>query len=244
MGAASLTEADHVRQVAQEAAVNLDEDQCALLAAHLAYVLEANERVRLTAIRSFQDGLRLHILDSLMIVGAVHASPAGPVLDMGSGGGYPGIPIAVATGRHVTLIDSVGKKMRIMQEFIDSTPVIRSGVATAIGRVEAMGEWVPRDGFAVVVARALSSLPALVELAAPLLMTGGHLVCMKGDLAEDELDRGNKVAGMVGLSLIDCTKYTLPHGGESRSTVVYARTGKPKIRLPRREGMAQRQPLA
>lgn len=240
---ASTNQIEAVRELASAAGVAIGDAEADLLSAHLNFVLEGNSRARLTAIRNYEDGLRLHVLDSLMVLPYVVKAPGGAVLDMGSGGGYPGIPIAVLTGRAVTLVDSVAKKMRLIQEFIDEKPQL-AAVTTASVRLEVLGDWVPDGGFGVVVARALSSLPALVELAAPLLSPGGHLICMKGDLAKDELLRGNRAARTVGLTHVETRYYVLPGGAEKRAVVVYQRTGKPKIRLPRREGMAQRKPLA
>lgn len=226
------------------AGLELDSGAATLIESHLSYVLEANERVRLTAIKSFSEGLRLHVLDSLMVVPSVLSAPEGAVLDMGSGGGFPGIPIAVTTGRHVTLVDSVAKKMRAIQEYIDQHEALRGLVTTTSARLETPGDWVPECGYSTVVARALSSLPALVELAAPLMSLQAHLICMKGDLTDDELSRGSKAARMVGLTFLSCERYILPEGDEKRAVVVYVRTGNPKIKIPRREGMAQRKPLA
>lgn len=220
----------------------LSDEQTSLLNAHLDYVLAANERVQLTSIRSREEGERLHLLDSLMAVPEVNEAPAGRLLDMGTGGGFPGIPLCVVTGRETVLLDSVKKKMRIMDEFIATHPV-NGLLSTRDIRAEELAVVEPA-GYSVITARALSSLPSLVELASPLLKQGGRLVALKGPVEEEELKRGDSVASYVGMQRVSVRRYDLPPCGEQRSVVVYIKNGKARTKLPRRPGMAQRKPFA
>ena len=94
------------------------------------------------------------------------------------------------------------------------------------------------------VARAVSSLPSLVELASPLLQDGGVLVCLKGRVPQAELDCGRKAAAKCGLSELGAREFVLPGGGEQRAVVSYRKTGDSAVPLPRRVGLAQKRPLA
>jgi len=100
------------------------------------------------------------------------------------------------------------------------------------------------EAFPVVVVRALSALPSLVELAAPLLSVSGALICMKGRPDEDELRRGDAAAALCGMVRESTTRVSVPRVEAERTVVVYRKTGAPRTRLPRRNGLAQRQPLA
>ncbi len=88
------------------------------LVRHVELVLSANQRVNLTRVVEPAAALRLHTADSLSILEDVDAAPPGPLLDLGSGAGFPGIPLAVCTDRHATLLDSVGKKVRELGSII------------------------------------------------------------------------------------------------------------------------------
>lgn len=233
-----------LRSALTTADVPVSEITSQLLADHLAFVLEANQLARLTAIESFEEGVRLHVLDSALALSEVLDCPPGRILDMGTGGGYPGVPLAVLSKRPVDLVDSVGKKARLVQEYLDSVPETLPDSRALPIRMERILEHLPQGGYAIALARALSSLPSLVELAAPALMVGGRLVALKGDLSDDELTRGDAAAEIVGLARISLRRYVLAGGNERRAVVVYERRTKSRVPIPRREGLAQRKPLA
>ena len=152
------------------------EGQRTLLLDHLDLVLEKNKVMNLTRITSPEDALVLHILDSLLLEEEV-AKTDGPVLDIGTGAGYPGIPLAVMEDRPFVLMDSVGKKARAVAEFADAMGL--GAVGTTRERAESYAVD-HRGEFGAVVARAVAPLGVLVEYAQPLLSKGGRLVVSKG----------------------------------------------------------------
>lgn len=209
---------------------------------YLCAVLEANQRVNLTAIRELDEALRLHLEDSLSALPEVDEAPEGPLLDIGTGGGFPGVPLGIATGRPMVLADSVRKKVTVVDEILSRiAPELEYRVSSE--RVESLATLEP-GAFAVVTARAVSELPALVELASPLLSDGGRLIAMKAQISSEEVERAMLVADMVAMVHVSTRSFSLPRGGEERTIVVFERRGKPAVRLPRRVGLAQNQPLA
>ena len=166
----------------------------------------------------------------------------GAVLDMGTGGGFPGIPLALATDRCFTLLDSVGKKVKAVSSFIDVLGLSQRCSATQ-ERVEAFGAS-HSVRFAVVTARAMASLPVLVEYAAPILIPGGHLIVSKGNPENDEIISGDIAAKFCGLSRIETSEFDLPRGLGHRTFLIYKKTSKPSIKLPRAVGVARKTPLA
>jgi 16S rRNA (guanine527-N7)-methyltransferase len=222
--------------------ISLNPRQQGLLLKQVDYVLEKNADVRLTAIPSVDAALRLHVIDSLLALPELTASPPGPLLDIGSGGGYPGIPLAIATDRKTDLLDSVQKKMRIIQEFLDREPELVRLIRTIALRAEELALDSPNH-YAVTTARALSSLPAVLELSAPLLQEKGRVIALKGDLDPEERERGNKAAELLGLRHVSTREYTLKPGNEKRVIVVFEKRGAPNLELPRRPGRAQKKPL-
>lgn len=220
----------------------LSSEQIEILEKHLNFVLEYNKKVQLTSIRDFDEGVLLHVVDSLMGLESLNDLKPGRVLDMGSGGGFPGIPLAVASDRKVDLLDSVKKKMKGIDLFL-VTERLQESVATIDIRAEELALKHP-ERYSVVIARALSSLPSLLELASPLLSKGGSLLAYKGDPSEEELARAEKVARMVGMKLDRRKDYYLPGTDIKRTLISYAKVANSKTKLPRRNGMAQRSPLA
>jgi len=214
------------------------EDQADLLRRHALAVIETNTRFNLTRVTAPEEVLALHIGDSATALPFIQASPLGSVADLGSGAGYPGIVLAALSGRPFVLVESVKKKAEFLRAFTDEIGMPIEVVAI---RAEELATVRPA-AFSAVVARALSSLPALVELASPLLVVGGHLIAMKGRPTDEELTSGDTAAARCGMRRIGVDQFQLPNG-ESRVIVTYERRGNVRERLPRRPGMAQRQPL-
>jgi len=223
--------------------ITLPKEQIAFLEQHLNFVLKTNTSIRLTAITNRTEAERLHILDSLMALPEVLAAPSGPLLDLGSGGGYPGIPLALAGVRNTDLLDSVQKKIRALADFLAAHPLDSPVLAALALRAEELA--VQRRAFySIVTARAVASLPSLIELAAPLLSFGGQLIALKGKQDDDEIERGKHAALLVGMNYVSARSYTLPVGHEQRSILVFERTEESPRELPRRVGRAQKKPLA
>lgn len=222
--------------------LDIDSAKLKLLESHLRFVLDYNQKVQLTAIREFDEGVLLHIVDSLMSIDTLSNLLPGDVLDMGSGGGFPGIPLAICTERKVDLLDSVKKKMRALEVFINETGLTES-VSVHDVRAEELAR-THSGRYSVVTARALSSLPSLLELASPLLATGGSLIAYKGNPAAEELQRAHKIAPMVGMKFVSRVDYLLPTTDNKRTLLVYTKSRVSKIKLPRRTGLAQKSPLA
>ncbi len=201
-------------------------------------VLDQNAVLNLTRITEPEEMLRLHIIDSLLFMRHIEAL-VGPVVDIGSGAGYPGIPVAVATRETVTLCESVGKKARFLESSVADLGV---DCPVYTGRAESLAVLRPAF-YRTVIARAVTSLPSLVELASPLLSDGGRLVALKGTPEARELEAGRGSAEICGMVESALVPYELPVGGERRTVLEYRKVGEPKVALPRRPGQAQRCPL-
>jgi 16S rRNA (guanine527-N7)-methyltransferase len=224
---------------ARRLGISIQAAQADALFRHLALVYEANESMSLTSICR-DAAVALHVLDSLTALAALERAAAGAFADLGSGPGFPGVPLAVMSGRRVALVESVRKKAMFLERV--AAELCLEATVHPI-RAESLAVEMP-CGYSAVVARALSSLPSLVELAAPLLETGGLLVCMKGRLEERELFRGDTAAALCGLRRESTEHASIPGLDVERSIVTYSKSSWPQIALPRRHGMAQRQPLA
>ena len=232
--------ASGVMKALEPLAFSIKQEEAHSLARHLQAVLDRNQTLNLTRITDPDEAVRLHIVDSVTALPFVRDAQDGPVVDIGSGAGYPGVPIAILTNRQVTLVESVKKKAAFLQEVCEDL-----GLSVLIEGLRAEELALrPATRFSVVTARAVSSLPSLVELAAPLLAKGGLLLAMKGSPTADELQAGDHAAAQCGLSVGDLHHVRLPVGDEVRSIVCYRAIANARVPLPRRPGMAQRHPLA
>lgn len=218
------------------------EDQTmSLMQRYLDSILEANKVTNLTRITDGEQARLLHIEDSLVGLPEVNEAPVGLYGDLGSGGGFPGVPLALATGRKTLLVDSVKKKMAIVQSVLDDLSLSEQ-ISTSSERIEDLPlEY--KEKFAVLTARALSKLVSLIELASPLLKKGGRLVCYKAQLSSEELEEALAVQDLVGMKMISQREICLSDGETTRTIVVFEKIGKSRIKLPRRIGLAQKQPL-
>jgi len=235
-----LAAVTRLRTLASLVGCEMSQEQAEYLVSYLACVLRENERVNLTAMRDPETALRLHVVDSVSALPEVSSAPPGPLLDLGTGAGFPGVPLGVVSGRETTLLDSVKKKIAAVERCLASNELLPG--FSAVG--ERSEEYARRGyHYAAVVARAVAPLGSLVELAAPLLQDGGAFIAMKGALEPDEVSRGDRAAALVGLRRTSIRRLVLPEGGESRTLVTYERDSEPGLRLPRRPGLATSEPL-
>lgn len=210
------------------------------LNAYLREVIDANHQTNLTRIDSFEQGRLLHIEDSLAGLPEFYESPQGAYADLGTGGGFPGVPLSLVSGRPVLLVDSVKKKVDILASIIQ-----RMGLEETVkvygGRIEELALIHPQE-YAVLTARALTALPSLIELASPLLQRGGHLISYKSSHSDEELEAARSIQEKVGMSYLSNRTFTLSDGKTERSIIVFQKVSDPLVKLPRRPGMAQKRP--
>ena len=208
-----------------------------LLKRHLELVIEANKTTNITRISTWEEGMLLHVEDSLVGLPEVQDAPQGRLVDIGSGAGYPGIPLAIESGRETLLADSVGKKTAILNSMVEELGLANIEVYT--GRIEDLARERPNE-FTVVTARALAQLSILMELASPLLMEGGRLICYKANVAEEEMQHALSLQEQLGMKLVSDRMAALE--GNCRRIICFERTDRPKMKLPRKTGMAQKRP--
>ena len=219
---------------------SLSSSQRQLIEEHLKLVIDANKQINLTRIDSYDEGMLLHVEDSLAGLEELNKAPSGLFGDLGSGAGYPGIPLAIATGRKTMLIDARKKKMDAVNTIIGQLG-LSDQISVYAGRAELLARTQSKR-YAVLTARALSRLSVLLELASPLLKKGGILICYKAQLSDDELEEAKSILSLVGMNLVSDRGFML---GEEyqRRIITFKKIAEPRIKLPRQEGMAQRNPL-
>jgi 16S rRNA (guanine527-N7)-methyltransferase len=197
-------------------------------------LLERNASVNLTAARS-REAVFEHVRDSLSIAPYV----VEPFVDIGSGGGFPAIPLAIATGYRGVLIEAVAKKARFLEEVareLDLPLEVRILRAEDAGRDPSL-----RETFASATARAVASLPAVLELTLPLLQVGGVAVLQRGRLDDRERTAAVDAALVLGAEI---EREVLVGAGADERRIVFARKVVPTgPRFPRRAGIPAKRPL-
>ena len=205
-------------------------------------LLDANARRNLTRIVDPVDVARLHLLDALSVLPLLDALAPERALDLGSGGGVPGIVLALARpGLSWTLVDSVRKKADAVRGFADALDLRNVVVITE--RAETLGrEAVHREQFDLVAARACATLPVLAEYAMPLIQVGGALVAWKGAIDETELRAGRAAGSDLGGGALELLATEIPALG-NHQFVVMRKVGPTPERFPRLPGQPAKRPL-
>jgi 16S rRNA (guanine527-N7)-methyltransferase len=211
---------------------------------YVALLLGANQRINLTRLTEPTAVAQLHLLDALSALPVVDATE-GPVVDLGSGGGVPAIPLALARpARRWTLVDSVRRKADALREMTQGLGLAQ--VIVLAERAEAIGhDALHRERYGLATARACAPLPVLVELALPLLRVGGSLVAWKGPIttSEEEWTRGQAAARQLGGGEARIVEPGLAALGGHRFVVIAKERGTDR-RFPRRAGEPARRPIA
>src|SRR4051794_8443536 len=211
--------------------------------AHARFLLAWTEAINLTAIRDPGQVARLHVLDSLSAAPHLARRGVTRVLDIGSGGGFPGLPLAAALGSdRALLVDSVGKKIRFLRTVVDATGLGRR-IAAEQARAEVLARD-PRDreAWPIVTARAVTSLAELVEIGLPLVVPGGVLVAWKRGPVDEELEAAGRALRALRAGPVEVLPSGVP-GLEGHRLVIVPRGGRVAARSPRARGGRRPGPL-
>lgn len=235
----------HREQLVSELAeygIVITTEKADLLVSYLRLVIEKNKVVNLTRITDPEDAVTLHLVDSLLPLACERLNLGSDthLLDMGTGAGFPGVPLAVVTEAQALLVDSVRKKVDAVSEFCQMLGL--SKIHTRHARLEELACEIPCSQ-EYVFARAVARTNILLEYATPFLSMGGLLVVEKGRPEDEELEEADRAACVCGMRCVSRETFELPRDLGHREILVYKRIGKPQIKLPRNNGMARQKPL-
>jgi 16S rRNA (guanine527-N7)-methyltransferase len=228
--------------------IELSAGQLAQLDQYSAALREWNKKVNLTRIVDPAEIEVKHFLDSLTaaipFLDLLRDGTPVRLVDVGSGAGFPGLPLKIAfPSIRLTLIESIGKKVRFLEHVVDILSL--KDVAVLAERAETVATWPEhRDSYQWATARALGRLPVVIEVCAPLLEPGGLLVAQRrGDL-DAEILRAARVFGALQMWAQTPIPITLPGLMDGRGLVVGEKHSPTPSRFPRRPGLARKEPLA
>jgi len=211
----------YLERGAAELGLVLDKVQLGKFAVFAAELCKWNRKINLTAITRTEDIAVKHLLDSLAVIR--HVELCGEVLDIGSGGGFPAIPLKIVTPLvAIVSVDSVEKKILFQRH---AARLLGFEKFTAVhARVEDLAAVYP-GRFSTIVSRAFSDLEKYVRLALPLLAPDGVIVAMKGREGKSEAETSAGKLAALGVAVTDVREFNLPLSGESRSLVLIRRAG-------------------
>lgn len=223
--------------------IQLTEKQITLLSMYEKELLEWNQKFNLTAIRDVESIRTKHFLDSFSCVLAWNESPPNHLVDIGTGAGFPGLPLKIIyPNLKLTLVESVGKKARFCQHIVDVLSLDHVDVIQT--RAEDIGQDLNhREKYDWAVARAVANLNVLSEYLLPLIKVGGSMLAQKGESGPAEAESAASAMKLLGGELKQLIPINLPGVLERRYLVVVEKINATPSKYPRKAGVAAKQPL-
>ena len=205
------------------------------------FLEEKGERVNLTAITGAEDVARLHFLDSLALLKAVDFKNAS-VIDVGSGAGFPGVPLKLAEPTmKLTMLDATGKRVKFLSDLCAGLGI---GAACIHARAEeAARSQDLRERFDIAVSRAVARLNVLCELCLPFVRVGGAFLAMKGVDSDEELEEARNAIELLGGVFELKQDYTIPGANVTHRIIVICKTTPTPDKYPRRFAKITNSPL-
>ena len=208
-------------------------------------LVEKNKVMNLTGITEYEEVIQKHFLDSLSLIRVIPdiASQKLTVIDLGTGAGFPGIPLKIAFPElEITLMDSLNKRILFLQEVIDALGLKK--VSAVHGRAEEMSSNAThRQQYDLCVSRAVSNLAVLTEYCLPFVKKGGLFVSYKSADSDAEIQEGKKAISILGGKLTSVDKFQLPDSDLRRALVCIKKVKDTPKKYPRKAGTPAKLPL-
>lgn len=204
-------------------------------------LLEWNEKINLTAITKPEEIVLKHFIDSITISKYIKGDSY--VADIGTGAGFPGIPLKILRDDiKLVLVDSLNKRIKFLDEVIEKLKL--NNTETIHARAEEFGRNKKyRENIDIVTSRAVANLSTLSEYLIPLTKINGKCLCMKGPGAKEEIIEGNKAINILGGTISNIYEFKLPNSDIERNIIEITKIKKTGDKYPRKPGMPAKEPL-
>lgn len=230
--------------------VELSDKQLEQFDKYYELLIKWNEVMNLTAITDFDDVCKLHFVDSISAVQYFDFSDKEySLIDIGTGAGFPGIPLKIVfPNLHITLFDSLNKRLKFLDEVIDTLGINESGsIVTLHGRAEDYASSKSKDSlresFDLVVSRAVANMSTLCEYCLPYVKVGGNFIAYKSEKASDELQKAKGAIHLLGGKLISSDEFLLPNTDINRTICIVNKIEPTSKKYPRKAGVPSKEPL-
>lgn len=221
--------------------VELSEKQLEQFRVYFEMLVEKNKVMNLTGITEWDEVLEKHFLDSISLIRAVDLNKELTVMDMGTGAGFPGLPLKIAfPSLKVTLADSLNKRVLFLQEVIDALEL--TGIEAIHGRAEDLArDKKYREQFDLSVSRAVANLSTLSEYCLPFVKIGGQFISYKSGECDEEVAASKSAVFLLGGKISSVVKFELGESG--RSFIVIDKVKGTSKEYPRKAGTPSKKPL-
>jgi 16S rRNA (guanine527-N7)-methyltransferase len=233
---------DLLRQGLQEWGIQLDETTLLKFRQYYSLILEWNNRFNITAITEEKELIIKHFMDSLSAATSVNFQDQS-VIDIGTGAGFPGIPLGLLfKNLRITFVDSSAKKTQFVETACKALGLTQYHVIT--DNIENISrEEEHREGYDLVVTRAVSELRTLIEYSLPLLKVSGCLIAYKGPNSQQEVENSKNALTELNGAIKECHEMNLPFSDYKRTILIVEKLGKTLSKYPRRVGIPKKRPL-
>lgn len=227
----------------KELSIVLNDKQIQQFEQYYNILVEWNKVMNLTAITEYEEVVEKHFLDSLTIVNAIQMEKIETLIDVGTGAGFPGIPLKIAFPHlKVMLLDSLNKRIKFLNEVIDLLEL--NDIKAIHGRAEDYAKQIEyREQYDICVSRAVANLATLSEYCLPYVKVDGLFVPYKSGEIDEELKSSEKAVSILGGKVEEVVKFQLPGTDIGRSFVKIHKIKETKKKYPRKAGMPTKEPL-
>ncbi len=232
---------DDYRSAFQTIGVDLSERQLTDLSYYAERLKIVNRSTNLTAVDDDSGILWRHFIDSCQALRHIELDPSRQIVDIGTGAGFPGLPLAIVSGAQTTLLDALQKRVRFLKDVVNGLGLAH--VVVEHGRAEQFGQTAThRAKFDYAFARAVTALPVLIEYAVPFLKVGGYFIAYKSADIADEISASSAALQQLNSKITEIYEYT-DNLNIKRKLVVVEKLMATPPKFPRRVGLPGKRPL-
>lgn len=227
----------------EELNINLEKRQICQFLQYYELLVEWNSFMNLTAITDFDEVIKKHFIDSLSLVKAIDLSKNYSVIDIGTGAGFPGIPLKIAfPNLEITLLDSLNKRIKFLNEVIEKLGL--ENIETIHGRAEDFAKDKNyRQSYDLCVSRAVANLSTLSEYCLPYVKTGGKFISYKSEKITDEINAAKKAISILGGNISGQVDFNLPDSDIYRNLFIIEKIKDTPMKYPRKAGLPSKEPI-
>jgi 16S rRNA (guanine527-N7)-methyltransferase len=206
-------------------------------------MLDWNERVNLTAITDEKEIFIKHFLDSATCISSGYIKSGMKIIDVGTGAGFPGVPVKILMdGLSMTLLDSLNKRVIYLNEVIKKLS-LKDTAAVHARAEEAGSSKAHREGYDIVLSRAVASMNVLCEYCMPFTKVGGYFLCQKGPDVKDELEEAGTAIKTLGGAVREVKEYRLPFSEIKHNIIIIEKVTATPTKYPRKPGKPAANPI-
>lgn len=229
------------KKLAKKINLDIDSSKIAKFYEYMNLLLEWNEKINLTAITEQNDIILKHFIDCLTI--KKYLKDNDKIVDIGTGAGFPGIPLAIMSGANkFTLVDSLNKRVNFLNDVKEKIDL--KNIEAIHSRAEEFGQnKIYREKYDVAVSRAVANLSVLLEYLLPTVKVGGKVICMKGSQVQDEVNEAKYALKELGGVIKLTDEFCLPETDMKRNIIVIEKIKNTPKKYPRKSGTPSKQPL-